>query len=384
MSFSHFQNLVKVGSTGSSYETEAIVRVPFKMLFGVGGEMLSFSTDAHIKLNLEDKSFFKPTLDDPLETNTKEDYGNQNCNNMDFGNIYTITKQYNSLEDSPFYVLQPITVYATKVSSLPPPPAPAPPIPDEPVSGVGVVQGIEFDETTGTINLSISYALPEEEDFKYEDVRVEELLPNVGDFNINYAEIELCEVLTEAKSEAIEYWTLTTEEYSGSANLPYLYHQFSLEPQSQSVFIMFQSHPNTLVSNNSFIDRYRLRLDNKDITSRDVFMYNGARDALLETVKAQHDPLHLDLVNRAFINSGWTLSNFRMEVNNRISDKLQTRSTEGDPELSTSITLLATPTPMMDNLVSEKLLDVNIFSKDDAVNIGSLILYKVVLRNTTL
>ena len=69
--------------------------------------------------------------------------------------------------------------------------------------------------------------------------------------------------------DQIEYHTYSTEETNGTG-LQNFQELYPIEPEADAVWITFNDGADGLVSKNSAIESWRLRLDNQDLTNRDV------------------------------------------------------------------------------------------------------------------
>lgn len=150
----------------------------------------------------------------------------------------------------------------------------------------------------------------------------------------------------------LTYRTFTTEEVNGFPAGNYT-KMFYLEPECVNLFILFPGDDeNNILSRRLGDMTYRLRLDNVDLTNRDVNI---------------DEPLQLDRINMTFNNADIKVKNLTQFNKGNRADIA-----------GTAINMIATPTPPTSG---EKLLQVNITS---SVDIPRMILYKQVLRSISL
>ncbi len=157
-----------------------------------------------------------------------------------------------------------------------------------------VIASISRDSTTGVLSLTFETNWGNLAVGKtYSDIEVIDETPASQSVLFNFAEIVLVQ-LPKASSDidVIEYSTFSTEETNGN-NLESFQNVYQVEPACDGVVIAF---PETgdLISRLAGLTSFRLRLDNEDLTDRDV-----ARDS----------PLYYDRINM-------TLTNFRMRMKN--------------------------------------------------------------------
>jgi len=147
----------------------------------------------------------------------------------------------------------------------------------------------------------------------------------------------------------LNYRTFTTEEVNGFPAGNYS-KMFYLEPECVNLFVLFPTDDSNLTS--TYVDKltYRFRLDNEDLTNRDILVGS---------------PLDLDRLNNTFNNADLNLKNLRGE-NNPVD------IVGGNPRF---LMMLATPVPPTQ---TEKLFQININSPKA---IPRMILYKQVLRS---
>ena len=168
-----------------------------------------------------------------------------------------------------------------------------------------VIASISRDTTTGAISLTFeqnwgNLAVGKE----YSDITIVKETPASSSVSFNFAEIVVV-ALPKSSSDIdiIEYSTFSTEETNGN-NLESFQNLYQVEPACDGVVIAFPNSTDDLVSRLAGLQSFRLRLDNEDLTDRDV-----ERDS----------PLYYDRINM-------TLTNFKMKMKNIYQNNGETKS----------------------------------------------------------
>lgn len=141
----------------------------------------------------------------------------------------------------------------------------------------------------------------------------------LGAFQVDYAELILEEVAAPDTSPGadapIAYTSYTTEEFDTSVTQNFQ-RVFTCEPEAKTLYITspyYDFGDQDVISTHSYqahFNNYRLRIDNKDTTSRNIELRTGGRT---------NDPLHIQKQLTALNNSGKRLRNL-LENTRKIGD----------------------------------------------------------------
>jgi len=264
--------------------------------------------------------------------------------------------------------VQPITTGDTSINVAYPQERPNPfynglrilvPIDGAAATEAHVITGIEYDTTIDsyvlTLDSAVTTDLTAATDFSataYTSVGT-----NLA-FSINKVEIVLKKYINPLPAmPSLTYRTFTTEEVNGFPIGNYS-KMFYLEPECVNLFILFPGiAENQLVSVEDPALSYRLRVDNEDLTNRDVVV---------------NTPLYFDRINMTFNNAGkdFKLKNLRM-TNNAVSSRPV-------DSITNKLMMICTPVPPTQK---EKLLQVNITA---SVAVPRMILFKQCLRSVNM
>jgi hypothetical protein len=150
----------------------------------------------------------------------------------------------------------------------------------------------------------------------------------------------------------LSYMSWSTEQINGNASTNFQ-RMFSIEPSAVNVMLMFPK--NDLFSQNTDLQSYRLRLNNEDLTNRDI------------SVVSPRDPLYYDRLGMSLLNSGYPFSNAYEQNLNCNAD-----SSDGGVTISDyKLTLVSNPLPITSG---DKLLQVNLTL--DGGGLEQLVLFK--------
>lgn len=284
-----YVDLNKEGVHKSRYNQIAPVKIPlgdlFDFCFQADELDLSKCNGANIELELninKVKGVFIDNIDN-LVAGAEKLF---NCVNLDTeGEQLTLNPiaLTNSIDESPYYVGQKILVNATGnggAGNLTNQPAVIASITRNPTTGA-LTLGLE--QTIGNLNAGESWS----------DVVLSSSVPTSVTPKFNFAEVVLVELpMSSSSVDAIEFSTFTTEETNGNGLTNYQ-NQFLIEPESDAVILAFPDVETDLVSQHTITD-YRLRLDNEDLTDRNVEL---------------NSPLYYDRLTRAFLQMKMNLKN---------------------------------------------------------------------------
>jgi len=289
MLLSPFLEMQKVGSVASTYR-DVHLRIPLSQIFSLGSTTI-FDTaktgTLRVHIELENLSYIQVKeailFKNPasLDQSTMSDIGTVSTNSLipDF--------QYKTLDQSPFFVGQRINVNYTG---------------GEPAGINATIISITQDPISGTLTLATDTTFNEGSSGNWVGVVVKEALEtNVVVLQIANANLGICEVMGgKMEGDVLEYTTFTSEQYSNNANS--LDKVFEVEASAINAMLMFNNNTSNLISNNSAVSSYRIRIDQTDVYDRDINVNYGS--AVLT-----HDPLHYDSINRTMLNAGLPLKN---------------------------------------------------------------------------
>tara|TARA_R110000765_G_scaffold18304_2_gene49166 strand:- start:1352 stop:2821 length:1470 start_codon:yes stop_codon:yes gene_type:complete len=275
--------------------------------------------------------------------------GRNACQNLsltvgaDLSTLYT-KRQFTDLQGSPYWVNQKITIgYTDRAGAV--------------QSVVRTILSINYG--TDYLELLLDSAI---EATPLTTTETFTLITAVGvdqvlTFNCDYGELVL-EQLTDMTSDMtpseISYTEFSSEEYTGGA-VSNFQRQFNVEPECMNLLIM---RSGGLVSDKKNIENWRLRLDNKDLTNRNI---------------NYHSPLSLDRVAMTLGNGNMLFKNTNelfQKINLEMGQESEVWKTYEDNKL----VLISNPLPLTQ---SNKMVQVNI--KSSTADIVGLVLYKELL-----
>ena len=192
----------------------------------------------------------------------------------------------------------------------------------------------------------------------------------VGNLQIESAELVLRRLANPPKPPSqLNYMSYTTEEFTGNGQTNFQ-RMFQLEPEAVNIFMMFPQFD--LLSRNKDLLSFRLRLNNEDLTDREI---------RVDQAKPK-DPLHYDRLAMTLLNAGYPL---RCALENNVTSL--TPPDGGMQSLDNPMTMIANPVPATP---MEKLLQVNMDVSGKVTNgaqgsgLLSLVLFKQVMRSIKL
>jgi hypothetical protein len=156
-------------------------------------------------------------------------------------------------------------------------------------------------------------------------------------YRMNSAELVVRKVDNPSGLDQINYNTYSTEETNGNS-LQSFQDLYTVEGESSNVFIMFPDGNDGLVSNNNDVSAWRLRLNNIDLTDRDV---------------SKSSPLAFDRLAMTLNSAGYSLGNLNKNAGNTVSTGWTNVYTD------TKLTSQLVANPLFQT-ASTKLLQVNI------------------------
>ena len=333
-----FRELHKEG-TVVSRDVQAPVRIKMSELFNLGS-LREFDCRklGRTRIHLE--------LDNVLEFRGQTDVemgGNVNCADVVGAgtNISTFTTSflYDRLEDSPFWVGELVAIDASGVG-----------VPNV-VDHYAVITQLVYNANktvTVTIDTPLSDLTAGQE---YKDIEIVPVPSSSVSFTIDYAEL-VTQVVSNPSpmSDQLSYTTYTTEQYNANS-LTKFQRLYQVEPEAISLMVMF---PLNVLSSNTDIVDYRLKIDNVDQTDRNI---------------EPHKPLYYNLLNDTMLDVGLPVAN--------LNEYSLDASEQGDNKRTTGTKLLFIPAKL-DQTQREKNVQLNINSTGGGVKLVNL--YKLVVR----
>lgn len=366
-----FRDLVKEGTTASTNKSHDM-KIKMSDLFGLGEHTVSTDKTGQMTLHLEldfgsiaTQQFFGETNTDAngggywgqveerssgvadkssngsLGATRKSETQGTIAAGTVAGAVYQMTREYDSLEQSPFWIEQKILVTRT---------------PDGGTQGqeTRTIKGISFNPANKKISLTLDTALNGGAAVELDDVSITGVDSVAQTFVVNNATLVVYEDMSGKAPDKIEYKTFTVEKDTENQIEAYT-KNFYIEPECANLIICC---PNAVgVGGSNYISDldisdYRLRVNGEDLTNRPIKM---------------NSPEHYDRLGRTFLNMDMPLKSIReklIKVNN------QRAVEEGTP----SIKMIAECFPITN---SAKQVEVDINSGDGVVNIY---LFKEVIR----
>lgn len=353
----------KEGTIPSQY-VDARLRIPLTHLFESAQLQLidtSKTGKLRLHLELEDLSYLTVVKQSLLGRFVGEGL----MDNLTAGGaVLNTTSTFSGLKNSPYYVGQPLLLSYTPYQDN---------TAGTVVSNVNItVTGIVYDVATKKVALTISPAIPAlvAPNNQYKNISLRDLTSNpTATMTIETAELGLCQTVGPvASQDMLEYFTWTTEEYStgGTSKMNKI---FEIEPNCVNVVMMFNNSTSNLISNNTKVTSYRMRIDNVDVYDRDILVN---KETALE--KHIHDALHYDAINRTFMNMGKPLKNLNLVNMAQTQQNFNSRFNQD----ALQIMLLAAPTPLTANT---KKLQINV---EASASFDNVILYKQIAKSIKL
>ena len=370
---SPFRDLVKEGTVQSTNKSHDI-RVDMSDLFGLGQvEQLDTSKYGqgmiHLTLDLDDIGFQTnagKTADDAqgggywsevvrrsnpngtllsengsVGTRSAEDKGTIAAGVV-AGAVYTMTRDYDSIEDSPFYVGQQVEYDR---------------FPNGGAQGfeTKTITGISYSSATKKISLTVDSALNGGAAIELNDVKLTGVDSPANTLKVNNATLVLYEDTSgQSPPDKIQYKTYTVEKDTENAITAYS-KMFYVEPECANMVICCPdgegANPSKYISDLDISD-YRLRVNGVDLTNRAIKM---------------NTPEHWDRLGRTFLNMDDELKSIRSKIV-KISNRRAIE--DGTPEVK----LIAECFPVT---ASAKQVQVDINSGN---GVRSIYLFKEVVR----
>jgi hypothetical protein len=363
----------KEGIVPSSYR-DAYLRIPLNQLFSLGSSIIDTSKTGaltvHVELeNLsylefaEVKMFHSPPL---LNEGKFADVTSA-------GSVITTTLSYDSVEGSPYFVGQKLSMSFVRQ------PTPTP------VITVVLVEAITYNIVTKKISLQINYAFDFTTSGAYSEITLTEVSAGSGFATLSVANANLgvAEVSGgKMEGDILEYMTYSVEQYSNNANS--LEKIFEVEGNAVNAFLMFNNNTSNLISTNHKVKDYRMRIDNSDVYDRNINV-NYDVGVVASNVLC-HDPLHYDSINRTFLNASLPLKSLlgvSMLRNNAANSVTLADRFKGGEDLTKELSqlILCTPLPLTAGM---KKLQFSVATKSVLDKVENVILFKQIIKSVRL
>jgi hypothetical protein len=376
---SPFVNFRKDGNVASEY-IDAHIRIPLSHLFSLGSiQMLDTNKTGKINIHLELDSLSYLVVQN---VHLLKKYNEENI--LDEGAFLSLTApgavittatQYEGLQNSPYYVGEKLNVTYRPFTTT-----------QQPVQDFdATIINISYSSSTGLITITLDTPFPA---FgagvtQYQSIVVDEfILVETPTLQVMTCELGVAQYgVAQPSPDVLTYTTFTTEEFSAGNNSIYLNKVFEIEPNAINAMLFFNGNNANMLSNNTNLASYRMRIDNQDVYDRDILTNYKTGKVALD--RLTNDSLHFDSINRTFLNASLPLRNltFMAMIHDIVGYDNELRFTD-DPEIGNAnkIMLLATPTPLT---TQTKKLQFNLQNKAGS-NIGDVILYKQVLRTVNM
>jgi len=288
--FSVYRDYEKLGNVKSTQNDIAPIKVMLKDLFDFASVATEYdttkagTTTIELELNLDKLQPVQRMKSITWGTgvNLMEDVAVTGDGNT----IITKAKIYD-LKQSPYYVGQKLTVASIT----------------GPLSKDAVISSITRQaDSTLVITFEQNWGAAST---AYADVSVSTKDIGSAELEVNFAEIVVTQkAMASSDVDEIEHYLVSTEELVLPSVSSYQ-RQFEIEPASCCVLIGFPSATNDLNSSNANISSYRLRLDNEDLSNRDVVV---------------RSPLYYDVINNTLTNMKRRLKNTTEETGRTNTD----------------------------------------------------------------
>ena len=236
-----------------------------------------------------------------------------------------------SIDESPYFVGQRITITSSNGDLN---------VTDKEAQ----ITAISYDSDTGKMTLDFTPSLGDIPltGNKCDNITVSAVvLPAAVNVRYQNAEVVMKRYtsMPESDSGVLLYSTFSTEEDVGPTGVEDFQRQYVLEPDADAVICLLPNPDNDLISQNDDFDSYRLRLNQVDLTDRDV---------VVDT------PLYYDRTASLLDGMGMELKNLRFNQGESTKDEqIYAAAFGGDSQSQ----FFGTPLPMTN---SNKLLQVNI------------------------
>ena len=291
-----YSDLNKTGNVKSRINSQTPIRIQLADLFDFCAQAIEIDTTKTGELTFEFELNVARLDTDHEGDDSHWTYVFKNADwslaDATIANTINSAFKVTNLSQSPLFVGQKVKINGTPAGSSPPPA----------ISDVeAVISNIVWNDD-GTFSVSF------ENDWAtlgtnatYTDISIGSVAP-VSSVSINFGELVLTRLpVMESSFDQIEYSTFSTEEVTLGNPQQNLQRQFQVEGGADACIIIFpyDTAGGSILSKNDDLNSYRLRLDNVDLTDRDVEV-NG--------------PLHYDRLNLGMTQMKMRLKNLTAHV----------------------------------------------------------------------
>jgi len=337
-----FAQLVGVGEVSSQYRSHEL-RIYLKDLFNIGvaeewDSAVYGDTRIHLELNI-DRLKLRQNLGNAAPSAWTRNYHSVTTGRdaaayqtadlivvsspqaaaTDTSGI-TMKAEYESLEDSPFWVNQMVTVETLVTVDAGVTPGAAGFFPANADSRVGVIKGISWDKTTKKITLDlggVTSSIPTLTGAVVDGVKMAQTVvgtnvtaASIADANLVYQSMELTATRAPVSSgpSQIQYTQYMTQQDQFSSSLE-LTRSYYLPPQTTNCIIVLPAPGTTDGSDilgSARLTDYRFSINGENVTNRPVpympqaLIAGGVNDAKCDAGSS----LHYDLISKTFMNQG--------------------------------------------------------------------------------
>lgn len=203
------------------------------------------------------------------------------------------------------------------------------------------VKEIEYDQETGALTLTLNG--------DFDDVpvagnytNITAIVQNAGtrSFAIDYAELTVAEMVKPpAAPSMLQYTTWTTEQFNalGAENFQRI---FQMEPEAVNMMLFFTD---SILSYKDGLESFRIRIDNEDVTDRDIEVSNDFNTGL--DIGYRRDNVYYDLLNKTMLNSGLSLKSLNEMVLDERRDRYVSQIILGSNTENKKIVSIMAPLP---------------------------------------
>lgn len=376
---SPYVDFKKTGDIASTYRLVKL-RIPLSQLFpGLGSQVLDTSLTGTLRVHLELENgfsfFLTPT---PVFQGGVANEGV--LENVVSGSTFNVLAAYPDADASPYIVGMNYTLTYTDQAE-----------PANTVSNVVTLTSASFNALN---QLSLTFAgtgLPLADQGggkEYVDISVAEILApdTVPKLQVLLAECNVAEVVG-AKPEKINeltYLTWTTQEENAGSQ-QFFSKAFQIEPTCVNVLTMLVGAQGTPLSNNINVSSYRLRVNQEDVTDRDVVVQKLINNPTYSACYFD-DTLHYSLLYKTFGNASIPLRNYTMIAMSRDGQENAIHKADDDAGggkygvPTNRLMIMGCPTPMTP---TTKELQVNINCQQGGI-VDNVILFKQIVKTVQL
>ena len=335
------------GTVKSTYQDTFPIQIPMSDLLNLGRDVLPMDKLGQGRLHLElwtDKWGVEQVFKSGETMISAEYQAFADVSAVGDVSVLTTRHSFKRLEDSPYWVSQALQFSGTGAGGGP-----------SPSNVKRIITGIEH-LSNGTLELTLESPLATlTSGQSITAITCDGVNWVDATLTFEYAELVLQKSNESVPSGNLTYTTWTSEEDNGNG-LTSFQKQYIVEPNAVNVLAFFPDGNTGLMSINTDLTKYRLRIDNADLTDRDV---------------EDGSPLYYDRLSMTFANMGMRLKNLHEEVRDN-----RKNITDFDDAFGTfPLVSIATPCNATQN---NKLLQFNIDATGNGIK--KLVLFKNVIR----